>query len=686
VNKNINSPYYGYLYVADGTLKKIWICPPVKTQDGTGANAYNQDGAPTANPPTSYINVPGGDLTMGVTVGPDDTVWIGALNTASVYSAPPVPPSGSDHVDAVVQITGVGTVRGLTVTGPVTNAKVYVSAQSPAAVNLYTVTAPDASTVGTSANVYKRDLSGAPYSLATGNGVYAVGVDPAGNAYVANGIGGAAATRLYKILPDGTVDAGWTAIAPAGTPTLGALASAAFVADKSYPGGGYLYFNTATGTGATSGQWVLRFDLNGTYLDGFGPTVATPPANYSVVTFRGTTQPSFLSADDLGNTYHRSSATNSGTVKVFKHAPFLAATADATSAGGAVKSSATAVDGVVYFGSDDGKLYAYTTADGNPVAGFPVDIAAATATGVKVQSRPSVYITTGGKQIYFTTDRGDIGRVNADGTGLTVINTPIPGANNTGTPAVTADGTIYVGGSTAIGAGVTKLDADLNVLAYQQLGDASATVSSVAVNGNSVYVGLTGGAAGDIVVLKSSDLTPQAAGVATGEGVTAPPYVNGLDAYVGTLAGNFYKVNSITFAPDPTFGLLNAPSTPGKAAIGEPLPGSAFVGGTALAPLFYVGSANGKLWQVNGTDGTFNVLYDTGDSAASIPGVVVNPDSNTIAFGTSAGLFYQIPAGVSAAQVFRGYGAFNTTPTLDRSTGRFLIGSDDMNVYAFSSR
>jgi hypothetical protein len=187
-------------------------------------------------------------------------------------------------------------------------------------------------------------------------------------------------------------------------------------------------------------------------------------------------------------------------------------------------------------------------------------------------------------------------------------------------------------------------------------------------------------------VLDAATLLPLSSGVAVNEGVTAPPYVNGIDMYVGTLAGNFYKVNSITFAPDITFGALNAPSTPGKAAIGEPLPGSAFVGGTAVAPLFYIGSAAGKLWQVNGLDGTFNALYDTGDATASIPGVVVNPDSSTVAFGTSKGVFYEVPAGVSAAQVFQGYGAFNTTPTLDRATGRFLIGSDDMNVYAFSSR
>jgi outer membrane protein assembly factor BamB len=369
--------------------------------------------------------------------------------------------------------------------------------------------------------------------------------------------------------------------------------------------------------------------------------------------------------------------------KVIKLAPFVVEAAGTNSAGAAVKSSPTALDGVVYFGPDDGKLYAYTTADGNPVAGFPVDVATAVGAAVKIQARPAVRTIDGTTRVYFTTDRGDVGRVNADGTGLLITSPPVAGANNVGSPAVTTDGSVYVGLSHPLGSGVVKLNPDMTVATNSPLlGGAGSSISSVAVEGDNVYVGLTGGVSGDIVLLNATDLTPRGSGVAGGEGVTAPPYVDGVNAYVGTLAGNFYKVNSITFAADTTFGIINTPATPGYAAVGEPLPTSPFLHEGA----FFVGSSKGKVWQIDALTGAFSAAYDTGDAAATVGGVVVNHDSDTVAFGTSAGVFYEFPVGGINAQVFRGYGPFNTTPTLDRATGRFLIGSDDQNVYAFSSR
>ena len=65
-------------------------------------------------------------------------------------------------------------------------------------------------------------------------------------------------------------------------------------------------------------------------------------------------------------------------------------------------------------------------------------------------------------------------------------------------------------------------------------------------------------------------------------------------------------------------------------------------------------------------------------------GLVLNRASGTLAFGTSAGKFYEVPVQTPAqAMVFPGYGAIRTTPTLDRSTGAFFAGSDNSNVYAF---
>lgn len=687
INRNIKSPYYGYLYVSDyrgaahDPNKGVRIWKPVS--NGTGTTETYEDTGKTITIPDPVPDVKDGNKfdPFGVAVGPDDTVWIAGSSTGNVWTAPGLPTGDSTSVLAVQQITGVAFARSIHVSGPITAATVYTG--SNGTLSKYTGSATSWDTTGTFTKAWTVSPGVTP------NSPFDVATDAAGNAYVSAAAGAAGAPALVKIDKDGNFSTLGTI--PANGVSTTANWQAAFVPDKSYKGGGYLY-TIGPASGVAAGY---RYDLDGNYLDGYGPALGTPPTNYTVVTGVSTQQYGF--ADDLGNTYQKFSLAGNGAWrKTIKMAPFVAAAGDVTSAGGAVKSSPTTVDGVVYFGSDDGYLYAYTAADGNPVAGFPKNISTAVGAAVKVQSRPSVYVVGGVKRIYFTTDRGDIGRVDADGSNLQVFASPIPTNDNTGTPAVTSDGTIYVGGSTALGAGVLKLNPDFTLAAFQQLGTASTTVSSVAVSGNNVYVGLNGGTDADIVVLKASDLTPQAAGVAKGEGVTAPPYVSGDSAYVGTLAGNFYKVNSVNFAPDAVFG-----DGTGKAAIGEALPGSAFNAGNS----FYVGSANGKVWKVDGTSGAFGVFYDTGDGSAVIPGVVVNRTTNTLAFGTSttvgdapAGAFYEVPTDVTSApvnaQVYQGYGPFTTTPTVGHvvdtttstTTDRFLIGSDDMNVYSFGSR
>jgi ABC-type amino acid transport substrate-binding protein len=47
------------------------------------------------------------------------------------------------------------------------------------------------------------------------------------------------------------------------------------------------------------------------------------------------------------------------------------------------------LDGVVYAGTDGGKLQAFNVADATPVLGFPVDVAAAVGESVKITGRPA---------------------------------------------------------------------------------------------------------------------------------------------------------------------------------------------------------------------------------------------------------------------------------------------------------
>jgi Tol biopolymer transport system component len=342
------------------------------------------------------------------------------------------------------------------------------------------------------------------------------------------------------------------------------------------------------------------------------------------------------------------------------------------SAGGPVKSSPMANGGVIYFGDDAGMLHAVESATGTSVPGFPVDVNALLGASVKIQGRPAVYYTPTGPYIYFTTDRGDICRLTLDGSQL-YHSSDYLGTGITGTPAVTPDGMVYVALSTPTRLGAIVLNPNMSTTAVTlSLSYTGGTVSSMSVLGNKVYMGLSHGIAGDILVLNAADLTPLSSGVANGEGVSAPPYVVGGEMYVGTLAGNFYKLNSSNNNVDTSFG------TGGKVIVGEPLPTSPFFNAGA----FYAGSSRGKVWRI-GLNGSLSKAYDTGNASAVVGGVVVERGSNTLAFGTSAGDFYKVPLSGGDAGIFGPTLGFETTPTYDASTGRFFIGSDDGNVYGF---
>jgi Tol biopolymer transport system component len=338
-------------------------------------------------------------------------------------------------------------------------------------------------------------------------------------------------------------------------------------------------------------------------------------------------------------------------------------------AAGTVKSSPTAVDGMVYFGDDGGRLHAVNTTTGAEVSGFPVNLSDYIGAAVHVGSRPAVYYSSAGEFIYLTTTRGDVCRVAMDGSSVFHYSDFL-GSGNVSTPAVTSDGAVYVGLTTPTFSSVFKLNANLSANAIATgLAWAGSTISSVSVAGSKVYVGFTGGSAGDIVVLNAADLTPLSSGVATGEGVTAPPYVVGQDMYVGTLAGNFYKLNSSNNNPDVGFG------AGGKVAVAEPAPTSPFFSAGA----FFAGSAKGRVWRI-GLNGSLSIAYDTGVFSA-VGGVVVAAD--TLAFGTGEGLFYKVPLNGDAPTTYGPFGAIGTTPTRDAATGRFFAGSDDGSVYGF---
>jgi hypothetical protein len=679
VNKNVGSPYYGYVYAADVTGSKLHILIPSRVEDGTGSSGLADSGLTiTASAGSSNL--------FGVAVGADDTVWLGVFGTGYIETAPPVPTSGTD-VLSTRQFMVTGGIRGIAVTGSLATANVWIQTND-VKVKHWSGGTTATDVTGTFSETWATDLKTISANVQVG---YGLGADSAGNAYagLSYNAAGADAPLVAKVKPDGSIDAGWGGKRPPFTTIANSLADAEVVEDASLPGGGYVYYGARQVTGAVNKRIVHRYRLdNGAWLDSFGPAAAsgfTPPtdATYTVLDIDNANQPHYFGADDKGNLY-----LNSGTLtkvtKVVASQPFVVAAAASGSAEGAVKSSPTAVDGVAYFGSDDGKLYAYTTVDGNPAPGFPVDVSAAVGHPVTLQGRPAVYYTTEGKRIYFITNESQVGYVNADGTGLVVLDPGTLSAGNTATPAVLSDGTMYIAVShPALGSSVFKFGPDETVPSVLSgpIGGPGSSITSVAVAGNKLYVGLVGGTAGDILVLDATTLTPLSAGVASGEGVTSPPYVSGPNMYVGTKAGNFYKVNAATGAPDDAFGAGNEPSTPGVAAIGEPLSTSPF---QPVDGPFLVGSDHGKVWTVDPDSGSFAVFYDTDEPDAAIGGVVATRDA--LGFGTSAGTFYVVPPNAQNAEVYRGHGAFGTTPSFDAATSRYFAGSDDGNVYGFPVR
>lgn len=298
VNRNPASPYYGYLYLTDRLTgsNRVHIARPEPAGAGTSATQYVQTG----------LRIQMGDTGLtpwDVAVGPDGVVWIADIGGRRIYSAPPVPPEGQLSVSPTQQldlgaVSASGGPRGLTVLGPVTDARVYVAWFTDSRGQIASVQAPDASTPGTS------DI---PWSGTLGfvSGPYGVAVDTAGNAHYPRPYGGGAMnTAFLKFGPDGSAQP-FTAAFPAWVTPGMSLQDAAFVADPTAPGGGYLYYSARVTIGGFNWVIVHRFAMDGTWLDGFGPALAGAPSTYVPIDIpaSSTSTVAYIDADDRGNVY-----------------------------------------------------------------------------------------------------------------------------------------------------------------------------------------------------------------------------------------------------------------------------------------------------------------------------------------------------------------------------------------------
>lgn len=382
--------------------------------------------------------------------------------------------------------------------------------------------------------------------------------------------------------------------------------------------------------------------------------------------------------------------------------------ADATAS--PVHSSPVAVNGIVYYGDDLGRLWAYTiSATPTAVAGMnPFDTRTKGAgSGAQILGRPLVRIEGGTPFVYVVTSNGYLFKVNAtDGTqpwaapvqllsSATSVSTT-PAVFNTGDSSLPAQDFVFVGAGDGTNAYLYKVRASDGVLADTSISLGTDTKSSPAVGAGSVYIGVTGGADG-VLRLNPVDLEILT-NLAAGKTASGAPFISATTdigrpypvAYVSTDDGTIYAANATTGALETTFGSGGSVALSITPATGlTPLSSNLFVYGNVL----YVGANDNKVYAVNSTTGAVSTFFDAGGSQKAIKhGVAVDPggsgNTGNLVFGSTDGCFYQIPlANPVAYSVFKvtdpAFYTVSTSPTIDLVGGYNLAGDDFSNVNIF---
>lgn len=355
-------------------------------------------------------------------------------------------------------------------------------------------------------------------------------------------------------------------------------------------------------------------------------------------------------------------------IGAFEFLPSLSA-----SLGTPIQAAPSVVDGVVYAGGENGKLYALTSPALTPVPGFPVDIAAAVGAPVKLNSRPAVYYGKAGKAVYLTTDVGHVVKVWPDGR-VAWVSHPLSGPTMS-TPAVTPDGNVYVDlckGSDPVSNFVFKLDETSGVPASLSpyLGPYGGALidRSAAIDQRYCYVNASYQWLGSLAVLNQDNLMVRAS-FAPGE-EALPPFLNGASVYVATKGGSVYRVNSVTMNADLGFGSL------GRVKMGEAVTAGPFLDSGVV----YLGTASGRVWKLNGVTGVKSLFLDSGTNSA-ITGLLVT--RGIVAFGTASATLQQVAVASPAIKTVETLsGPPAGGPVYDPVQRRFIIATTGGQVYS----
>jgi outer membrane protein assembly factor BamB len=313
--------------------------------------------------------------------------------------------------------------------------------------------------------------------------------------------------------------------------------------------------------------------------------------------------------------------------------------------GGPVSSGAALANGILYIGSDDGKVHAFDAASGQPVSTFPTS--SAVAGGVLVAGG-TLFAGSADHEVHAF-------RVGAGGTAWAYrTNGPV-----NCTPAV-ANGTVFTGSDDG---DVYALHAGTGRLAWRYA--TGGPVRSGPQPGSQSY--------SDYLYVGSDDGHLYGLGTngkflwkfATSGPVTAAPIFAIGDVYAGDANGH-------------VFGLIG--TGPGPKAEWESSVGGAVRGNPAFAGVaLYLGSAAAAVDSVNVYSGHQNWSYPT--SGPVNAGLATDADGTTIYAGDDDGYVYAIDiTSISARWRYRVGAAVRSQILV--ANGVVYFGSDDHHVYA----
>jgi outer membrane protein assembly factor BamB len=318
------------------------------------------------------------------------------------------------------------------------------------------------------------------------------------------------------------------------------------------------------------------------------------------------------------------------------------------------ESSPAVVNGVVYFGSDDGNVYALNASTGaklwsDATTGSPVRSSPAVANGV-------VYIASGGAMLI----PPSVYALNAN-TG-TLRWSYLTAQNVVSSPAVVS-GVVYIasGDSTSGSGTVYALTASTGALLWS-LSRPTAVESSPAVANGVVYFGDDGGEVSAVNASTGALLWTYATG---GVVESSPAVANGV-VYVGSSNGNVYALNAGTGAKLWSYAT-------GGSVISSPAVANGMV---------YVGSYGNNVYALDARTGSAIWTYYTRNVVFSSPAVA----NGVIYVASYDGNVYALDARTGAKLWSYDIGLFSSSPIVVDGVLYIRAGNSPGpgNIYAFS--